>query len=237
MYRMRSFIELKNVKKSYDMGEVVIKAVDDVSFSIDKGEFVIILGASGAGKSTILNLLGGMDQVTEGSIFVDDNEISKYDKKRLTQYRREDIGFVFQFYNLVQNLNAAENVELAVEICNDPMDPVDVLKSVGLEERLYNFPSQLSGGEQQRVSIARAIAKNPKLLLCDEPTGALDYNTGKSILKLLSDTAKQYNMTIIVITHNSAIAPIADKIITVKSGKIASVKINPSPVSIESIEW
>ena len=234
---MSSFIELKNVKKSYDMGEVVIKAVDDVSFSIDKGEFVIILGASGAGKSTILNLLGGMDQVTEGSIFVDGNEISKYDTKMLTKYRREDIGFVFQFYNLVQNLNAAENVELAVEICEDPMDPVDVLKSVGLEERLYNFPSQLSGGEQQRVSIARAIAKNPKLLLCDEPTGALDYNTGKSILKLLSDTAKQYNMTVIVITHNSAIAPIADKIITVKSGKIANVKINPNPVSIESIEW
>jgi len=234
---MSSFIELKNVKKSYDMGEVVIKAVDDVSFSIDKGEFVIILGASGAGKSTILNLLGGMDQVTEGSIFVNGNEISKYDTKMLTKYRREDIGFVFQFYNLVQNLNAAENVELAVEICEDPMDPEEVLKSVGLEERLYNFPSQLSGGEQQRVSIARAIAKNPKLLLCDEPTGALDYNTGKSILKLLSDTAKQYNMTVIVITHNSAIAPIADKIITVKSGKIASVKINPSPVSIESIEW
>jgi len=234
---MSSFIELKNVKKSYDMGEVVIKAVDDVSFSIDKGEFVIILGASGAGKSTILNLLGGMDQVTEGSIFVDGNEISKYDTKMLTKYRREDIGFVFQFYNLVQNLNAAENVELAVEICDDPMDPKEVLKSVGLEERLHNFPSQLSGGEQQRVSIARAIAKNPKLLLCDEPTGALDYNTGKSILKLLSDTAKQYNMTVIVITHNSAIAPIADKIITVKSGKIASVKINPSPVSIESIEW
>lgn len=234
---MSSFIELKNVKKSYDMGEVVIKAVDDVSFSIDKGELVIILGASGAGKSTILNLLGGMDQVTEGSIFVDGNEISKYDKKKLTQYRREDIGFVFQFYNLVQNLNAAENVELAVEICNDPMDPVDVLKSVGLEERLYNFPSQLSGGEQQRVSIARAIAKNPKLLLCDEPTGALDYNTGKSILKLLSDTAKKYNMTVIVITHNSAIAPIGNKVIMVKSGKISSVKINPSPVSIESIEW
>jgi putative ABC transport system ATP-binding protein len=234
---MNSFIELKNVKKSYDMGEVVIKAVDDVSFSIDKGEFVIILGASGAGKSTILNLLGGMDQVTEGSIFVDGNEISKYDTKMLTKYRREDIGFVFQFYNLVQNLNAAENVELAVEICEDPMDPVDVLKSVGLEERLHNFPHQLSGGEQQRVSIARAIAKNPKLLLCDEPTGALDYNTGKSILKLLSDTAKQYNMTVIVITHNSAIAPIADKIITVKSGKIANVKINPNPVSIESIEW
>jgi putative ABC transport system ATP-binding protein len=234
---MSSFVELKNVRKSYDMGEVVIKAVDDVSFSIDKGEFVIVLGASGAGKSTILNLLGGMDHVTEGCIFVDGNEISKYDNKLLTKYRRDDIGFVFQFYNLVQNLNAMENVELAVEICKDSMDPVEVLKSVGLEDRLYNFPSQLSGGEQQRVSIARAIAKNPKLLLCDEPTGALDYNTGKAILKLLSDTAKMYNMTVIVITHNSALAPIADKIITVKNGKISSVKKNENPVSIESIEW
>lgn len=234
---MSSFVEFKNVRKIYDMGEVVIKAVDDVSFFIDKGEFVIVLGASGAGKSTILNLLGGMDHVTEGGIFVDGNEISKYDKKLLTKYRREDIGFVFQFYNLVQNLNTIENVELAVEICKDAMDPVEILKSVGLEERLYNFPSQLSGGEQQRVSIARAIAKNPKLLLCDEPTGALDYNTGKAILKLLSDTAKIYNMTVIVITHNSALAPIADKIITVKSGKIASVKKNENPVSIESIEW
>jgi len=234
---MNSFVELKNVKKTYDMGEVSITAVDDVSFSIEKGEFVIVLGASGAGKSTILNLLGGMDSVTSGSIFVDGNEISKYNKKMLTKYRREDIGFVFQFYNLVQNLNAVENVELAVEICKNPMDPVEVLKNVGLEHRLYNFPSQLSGGEQQRVSIARAIAKNPKLLLCDEPTGALDYNTGKSILKLLSDTVKMYNMTVVVITHNSAIAPIADKIITVKSGKISSVRKNENPVSIESIEW
>jgi putative ABC transport system ATP-binding protein len=234
---MSSFVELRNVRKSYDMGEVIIKAVDDISFSIDKGEFVIVLGASGAGKSTILNLLGGMDHVTEGCIFVDGNEISKYDNKLLTKYRRDEIGFVFQFYNLVQNLNAMENVELAVEICKDSMDPVEVLKSVGLEHRLYNFPSQLSGGEQQRVSIARAIAKNPKLLLCDEPTGALDYNTGKAILKLLSDTAKMYNMTVIVITHNSALAPIADKIITVKSGKIAGVKKNENPVSIESIEW
>lgn len=234
---MRSFIEVNSVKKIYDMGEVLIKAVDDVSFSIEKGELVIILGASGAGKSTILNLLGGMDTVTEGSIFVDGNEISKYDKRMLTKYRREEIGFVFQFYNLVQNLNALENVELAVEICNNPMNPLEVLKSVGLEDRIYNFPSQLSGGEQQRVSIARAIAKNPKLLLCDEPTGALDYNTGKSILKLLSDSAKKYNMTVIIITHNSAIAPIADKIITVRNGKVSSVRENPSPVSIESIEW
>lgn len=234
---MGSFIELRDVKKTYSMGEIVIKAVDDVSFAIDKGEFVIVLGASGAGKSTILNLLGGMDQVTEGSIFVDGNDISKYNTKRLTKYRREEIGFVFQFYNLVQNLNAIENVELAVEICKNPMNPVEVLKNVGLGERMYNFPSQLSGGEQQRVSIARALAKNPKLLLCDEPTGALDYNTGKSILKLLSDTVKKYNMTVIVITHNSAIAPIADKIITVKNGKVESVKKNDTPMSIESIEW
>jgi putative ABC transport system ATP-binding protein len=234
---MKNFVEFKNVKKSYDMGEVVIKAVDDVSFSIDKGEFVIILGASGAGKSTILNLLGGMDSVSEGSIYVDGNEVSKFDKRMLTKYRREDIGFVFQFYNLVQNLTAVENVELAVEICEDSMEPEEVLKSVGLQDRLNNFPAQLSGGEQQRVSIARAIAKNPKLLLCDEPTGALDYNTGKTILKLLSDTAKTYNMTVVVITHNSAIAPIADRVITVKSGRIASVKRNENPVSIESIEW
>ncbi|MBD7911921.1 MULTISPECIES: ABC transporter ATP-binding protein [Clostridium] len=234
---MGSFIELKNVKKSYTMGEVAITAVDDVSFSIDKGELVIVLGASGAGKSTILNLLGGMDHVTEGSILVDGNDISKYNNKMLTKYRREEIGFVFQFYNLVQNLNAVENVELAVEICKNPLEPVEVLKNVGLEHRLYNFPSQLSGGEQQRVSIARALAKNPKLLLCDEPTGALDYNTGKSILKLLCDTVKNYNMTVVIITHNSAIAPIGDKIITVKSGKIESIKSNTNPVSIESIEW
>jgi putative ABC transport system ATP-binding protein len=234
---MDSFIQLKNVKKTYTMGEVVINAVDDVSFSIDKGEFVVLIGASGAGKSTILNLLGGMDQVTKGSIKVDGNEISKFNKKMLTKYRRDDIGFVFQFYNLVQNLNAIENVELAVEICKNPMNPEEVLKGVGLSDRIYNFPSQLSGGEQQRVSIARALAKNPKLLLCDEPTGALDYNTGKSILKLLSDTSKKYNMTVILITHNTAIAPIADKIITVKSGSIESIKKNDNPLSIESIEW
>ena len=234
---MNKFVEFKNVRKSYDMGEVVINAVDNVSFTIDEGEFVIVLGASGAGKTTILNLLGGMDEVTDGQIFVDGNEISKYNKKMLTKFRREDIGFVFQFYNLIQNLNAVENVELAVEICKDPIDPREVLESVGLGDRINNFPSQLSGGEQQRVSIARAIAKNPKLLLCDEPTGALDYKTGKSILKLLSDTAKQYNMTIVVITHNSSIAPIADKIITVRSGNIESVEINENPIPIESIEW
>lgn len=234
---MGSFVELKNVKKVYDSGGVPIKAVDDVSFSIDKGEFVIVLGASGAGKSTILNLLGGMDYVSGGGIFIDGSDISKYNKRMLTKYRRDDIGFVFQFYNLIQNLNAVENVELAVEICKDSMDPVEVLKRVGLQDRLYNFPSQLSGGEQQRVSIARAIAKNPKLLLCDEPTGALDYNTGKSILKLLSDTAKMYDMTVVVVTHNSAIAPIADKIITVRSGRISDIKQNKNPVPIESIEW
>lgn len=234
---MGDFIELKNVKKSYNMGEVEIKAVDDVSFSIDRGEVVIILGPSGAGKSTILNLLGGMDHVTSGSIYVDGRDISKYNKKQLTKYRREDIGFVFQFYNLVQNLNAIENVELAVEICKNPMDPMEVLKDVGLEGRVHNFCSQLSGGEQQRVSIARALAKNPKLLLCDEPTGALDYNTGKSILKLLDDTSKKYNMTVVIITHNSAIAPITDKIITIKNGKVESIKKNENKVSIESIEW
>ncbi|ADL53792.1 ABC transporter ATP-binding protein [Clostridium cellulovorans] len=234
---MDKFIELKNVKKSYTMGEVAITAVSDASFSIDKGEFVIILGASGAGKTTILNLLGGMDQVTSGSIFVDGNEISKYNEKLLTKYRREDIGFVFQFYNLVQNLNALENVELAVEICKNPMNPEEVLKEVGLGHRMENFPAQLSGGEQQRVSIARALAKNPKLLLCDEPTGALDYNTGKSILKLLSDTCKQYKMTVVIITHNSAIAPIADKVIHVKNGTVESITKNENPVSIESIEW
>ena len=234
---MNNFIELKNVKKTYHMGEVIIKAVDDVSFSIEEGEFVVVIGASGAGKTTILNLLGGMDQVTSGNILVDGNEISEYSKKMLTKYRRDEIGFVFQFYNLVQNLNAIENVELAVEICKNPMNPVEVLKNVGLKDRMQNFPSQLSGGEQQRVSIARALAKNPKLLLCDEPTGALDYNTGKSILKLLSDTSKKHGMTVIVITHNSAITPIADKIITLRSGKVESVVKNNNPMPIEKLEW
>ena len=234
---MENFIELKNVRKNYRMGEVTIKAVDNVSFSIGKGEFVVLVGASGAGKTTILNLLGGMDEVSEGCIYVDGNEISSYNKRMLTQYRRDDIGFVFQFYNLVQNLNALENVELAVEICKNPLDPEEVLRNVGLGERIKNFPSQLSGGEQQRVSIARALAKNPKLLLCDEPTGALDYNTGKAILKLLSDTSRQFNMTVVVITHNQAITPIADKVITVKNGKVESIKVNPEPLPIECIEW
>ena len=234
---MKNFIELKNVKKTYRMGEVIIKAVDDVSFSIEEGEFVVVIGASGAGKTTILNLLGGMDQVTSGNILVNGNEISDYNKKMLTKYRRDEIGFVFQFYNLVQNLNAIENVELAVEICKNPMNPVDVLNNVGLKDRMQNFPSQLSGGEQQRVSIARALAKNPKLLLCDEPTGALDYNTGKSIMKLLSDTSKKHGMTVIVITHNSAITPIADKIITLRNGKVESVVKNNNPMPIEKLEW
>lgn len=234
---MNHFIEVKDLEKSYKMGEVTIKAVDGASFSIKKGEFVMIVGASGAGKTTILNLLGGMDNVTGGSIHVGGKDISKYNTTMLTKYRREEIGFVFQFYNLVQNLNALENVELAVEICKNPIPPEEALKHVGLEDRMYNFPSQLSGGEQQRVSIARALAKNPKLLLCDEPTGALDYNTGKSILKLLSDTAKKHDKTVIIITHNSAITPIADKIISVKSGKIVDVKINSNPASVESIEW
>ena len=234
---MNNFIELKNVKKTYHMGEVIIRAVDDVSFSIEEGEFVVVIGASGAGKTTILNLLGGMDQVTSGNILVDGNEISEYSKKMLTKYRRDEIGFVFQFYNLVQNLNAIENVELAVEICKNPMNPVEVLNNVGLKDRMQNFPSQLSGGEQQRVSIARALAKNPKLLLCDEPTGALDYDTGKSILKLLSDTSKKHGMTVIVITHNSAITPIADKIITLRSGKVESVVKNNNPMPIEKLEW
>jgi putative ABC transport system ATP-binding protein len=232
-----NFIKLENVRKTYVMGEVEIHAVNDVSFSIDKGEFVIILGASGAGKSTILNLLGGMDQATSGKIVVDGNEISSYSTKQLTKYRREEIGFVFQFYNLVQNLNALENVELAVEICRNPLNPMEVLHGVGLKNRISNFPSQLSGGEQQRVSIARALAKNPKLLLCDEPTGALDYNTGRSIFKLLTQTVKKYNMTVIVITHNSALAPIADKVITVRNGQVESVVKNPDPVPIERIEW
>lgn len=234
---MENFIELKNVEKIYNMGEVKIRALDDVSFSIEKGEFVVVVGPSGAGKTTILNLLGGMDDVTSGHLYVGGKDISKYSKRMLTKYRREDIGFVFQFYNLVQNLNALENVELAVEICKNPIDPKEMLKNVGLEDRMQNFPSQLSGGEQQRVSIARALAKNPKLLLCDEPTGALDYSTGKAILKLLQDTSKEYKMTVVVITHNSAITPIADKTITVKNGKVESVRKNENPVSIESIEW
>lgn len=232
-----SYIDLKDVKKTYKMGEVEIHAVDGVSFSIDRGEFVVVVGASGAGKSTVLNILGGMDSVTSGQIIVDGNEISKYDTKQLTTYRRYDIGFVFQFYNLVQNLTALENVELATQICKEPLNIEMVLEQVGLSDRKNNFPAQLSGGEQQRVAIARALAKNPKLLLCDEPTGALDYNTGKAILKLLQDTCRELKMTVIVITHNLAIAPMADKVIRMKNGKVDSVSINHERIPVERIEW
>lgn len=234
---MNKFIEFEDVKKTYTVGEIDIHAVDGVSFSIKKGDFTIITGASGAGKSTVLNILGGMDFVTSGHFFVGGNEISNFKPVELTTYRRNDIGFVFQFYNLVQNLNALENVELATEICKDSFDPEVILKQVGLEDRIYNFPSQLSGGEQQRVAIARALAKNPKLLLCDEPTGALDYNTGKSILKLLHDTCRSTRMTIIVITHNLAIASMGDKIIKMKNGKVESIVVNENPTPVERIEW
>lgn len=219
------------------MGEVDIEALKDVNFTIEKGEFCVIVGASGAGKTTILNILGGMDSLTSGQVMLDGAEISAYNKKKLTTYRRFDIGFVFQFYNLVQNLTALENVELAAQICKDPMDAMTVLEMVGLKDRAGNFPAQLSGGEQQRVAIARALAKNPKLLLCDEPTGALDYNTGKAILKLLQDTCREKGMTVIVITHNQAIAPMADRVIRIKNGKVSRMTRNEHPVSVETIEW
>lgn len=234
---MSSFIEFKDVKKTYKMGEVNIDALSGVSFKIEKGEFVIVAGASGAGKSTILNILGGMDTASSGEIIVDNNKVSKYSDKKLITYRRYDIGFVFQFYNLVQNLTALENVELATQICKNPLDPSEILNAVGLEERKNNFPAQLSGGEQQRVAIARALAKNPKLLLCDEPTGALDYNTGKAILKLLQDTCRKYNMTVVIITHNLALTPMGDKVIKVKNGMIESITLNESPIPVERIEW
>lgn len=219
------------------MGEIKIHALDGVSFTINEGEFVIIAGASGAGKSTILNLLGGMDTVSEGTIVVDGKEISSYSDKEMTFYRRYDVGFVFQFYNLIQNLTLKENVELATQICKNPLDIVETIKSVGLQERINNFPSQLSGGEQQRVAIARALAKNPKLLLCDEPTGALDYQTGKQVLKVLQDTCRKQKKTVIVITHNLALTPIGDKIIKVKSGKIESIEINDNPMDVDRIEY
>lgn len=234
---MAPFVKFENVKKFYMMGEIAIEALKDATFEINKGEICVIVGPSGAGKTTLLNILGGMDTLTSGSVWLDGNEISKYSQKQLTSYRRYDIGFVFQFYNLVQNLTALENVSLATQICKNPMDSAEALDKVGLSNRLNNFPSQLSGGEQQRVAIARALAKNPKLLLCDEPTGALDYNTGKAILKLLSDTARQTGMTVIIITHNLAIAPMADRIIHVKNGTVDSVEINENPVPIEQIEW
>lgn len=234
---MSAYIEFQDVKKVYKMGEVSIEALAGVSFSIDQGEFVVIAGASGAGKSTILNILGGMDSASSGTIIVDGKRVSDYNARQLTTYRRYDIGFVFQFYNLVQNLTALENVELAAQICRDPLDAEEVLRHVGLGERLNNFPAQLSGGEQQRVAIARALAKNPKLLLCDEPTGALDYVTGKSILKLLQDTCRQQGMTVVVITHNSAIAPMADQVIHVKNGRVERIDHNDRPVPVETIEW
>lgn len=232
-----SFVSLKNVYKRYKMGEVTITASDGVSFDSEKGEFVVITGASGAGKTTVLNLIGGMDVCDEGEIIVDGNDIAKYSSKELTAYRRYDIGFVFQFYNLVQNLTALENVELAAQICRESRDASEVLAQVGLAERMNNFPAQLSGGEQQRVSIARALAKSPKLLLCDEPTGALDYNTGKTILKLLQDTCRNKGMTVIVITHNQAITPMADRVIKIKNSKVAKISLNPNPTPVEKIEW
>lgn len=234
---MDAFIELKNVVKSYTMGDVTIYANNGVNFKVNKGEFTVIVGASGAGKTTILNMLGGMDTPTSGTIVVDGHNIATYDDKQLTDYRRDDIGFVFQFYNLVQNLTALENVELASQISKDPLNSVDILERVGLGERKDNFPAQLSGGEQQRVAIARAIAKNPKLLLCDEPTGALDYQTGKSILGLLRSMCDNYGMTIIVITHNSALAPMADQVIHLKNGKVERQEYNEHPESIDNIEW
>lgn len=234
---MSKYIDFKGVKKIYKMGEIEINALNGVDFTIDKGEFVIIAGASGAGKSTILNILGGMDTTSKGEIIVDGKRIDKLSNKDLITYRRHDIGFVFQFYNLVQNLTAIENVELATQICKDPLDIPEVMESVGLTARKDNFPSQLSGGEQQRVAIARALAKNPKLLLCDEPTGALDYNTGKAILKLLQDTCRERGMTVIVITHNLAIAPMGDKVIKVRNGKVESQEINENPTPVERIEW
>lgn len=234
---MDKYIEFKNVKKEYKMGEVKIDALSGVDFSIDKGEFVIVAGASGAGKSTILNILGGMDKASSGKVIVDKKEVSSFSNKELITYRRHDIGFVFQFYNLVQNLTAIENVELATQICKDPLNTDEILEAVGLSDRKKNFPAQLSGGEQQRVAIARALAKNPKLLLCDEPTGALDYNTGKSILKLLQDTCRKMGMTVVVITHNLAIAPMGDKIIKVRNGKVESQTLNSNPIPVEGIEW
>ena len=234
---MSGYVELKSVKKIYHMGEVDIEAAAGIDFEIQKGEFVVIVGPSGAGKTTVLNILGGMDTATEGQVLVDGQDIAGYSQKKLTAYRRDDIGFVFQFYNLIPNLTALENVELALQICKDPMDAGEVLREVGLGDRMDNFPAQLSGGEQQRVSIARALAKNPKLLLCDEPTGALDYNTGKSILKLLQDTCREKGMTVVLITHNSAIAPMADRVIKIKNGRVSDMSVNAHPVSVETIEW
>ena len=232
-----SYVKLDKVSKIYKMGEVEIRAVDNISFEISKGEFVVVVGPSGAGKTTVLNILGGMDIATEGDVYVDGSNIAEYNSHQLTAYRRDDIGFVFQFYNLVPNLTALENVELAMQICKNPLDAKKVLCEVGLEDRMGNFPAQLSGGEQQRVSIARALAKNPKLLLCDEPTGALDYQTGKAILKLLQDMCREKGMTVIVITHNSALTPMADRVIHIKNGTVSAMELNTDPTPVEEIEW
>lgn len=237
MIKKENYVQLKDVYKIYQMGEVEIRAVDGIDFSVNQGEFVVVVGPSGAGKTTVLNILGGMDTVTKGHVLVDGKDISAYSPRQLTGYRRDDIGFVFQFYNLIPNLTALENVELASQICKHPLGAKEVLEEVGLGSRLKNFPAQLSGGEQQRVSIARALAKNPKLLLCDEPTGALDYQTGKAILKLLQDMCRERGMTVIVITHNTAIAPMADRVIRIKNGKVASMRQNENPVSVMDIEW
>ena len=234
---MPEYIEFENVRKTYQVGEVKIQALQDTSFSIEQGEICVIVGASGAGKTTLLNILGGMDTMSEGKVWLDGKEISTYNEKQLTAYRRYDIGFVFQFYNLIPNLTALENVELAVQICKEHLEPEKVIAEVGLTQRKDNFPAQLSGGVQQRVAIARALAKKPKLLLCDEPTGALDYNTGKAILKLLQDTCRKTNMTVVIVTHNSALCDMADRVIRVKSGTIQSVTVNPSPTPVEQIEW
>ena len=232
-----AFVEFQNVGKTYQMGEVQINALHDASFEIEKGELVVIVGPSGAGKTTLLNILGGMDTLTTGKVLLDGEDISAMDRRELTQYRRMDVGFVFQFYNLIGNLNALENVELANQICKKPLPAAQVLKDVGLEARMKNFPSQLSGGEQQRVAIARALAKNPKLLLCDEPTGALDYQTGKAILKLLQDTGRRTGMTVVIITHNSALTAMADRVIRVKNGTVSSIEKNEHPMDISEIEW
>ena len=232
-----SYLTLTNVSKDYKVGSITVNALKHVSFGLEDGEFAVVVGSSGAGKTTLLNLLGGMDGATDGKIILGDREITNLNRKGLTDYRRNDVGFVFQFYNLMPNLTALENVEIAVEICKDHLKPADVLAEVGLSERLQNFPAQLSGGEQQRVSIARAIAKNPKLLLCDEPTGALDYQTGKKILKLLYDVSKQRKRLVIVVTHNSALKEMADKVIYIRSGEIERIEANPNPKPVEEIEW
>ena len=232
-----SYIEFRDVSKIYTMEQTQIRALDHISFAVEKGELCVIVGPSGAGKTTLLNILGGMDTATEGTVLLDGRDISRLNSRQLTAYRRDDVGFVFQFYNLVQNLTARENVELASEICKDSLDPVRTLEGVGLKERMNNFPAQLSGGEQQRVAIARALAKNPKLILCDEPTGALDYNTGKAVLKLLQDTCREQGKTVLIITHNGALTQIADRVIRVKNGAVVDMTVNDAPMSVERIEW